>query len=146
MRGYTDIDTPKFHPLAHTHFIFQHVLTLAPRYSTARVDNLCEDWSGDYFPHEGQDPHRIYVQPFCTTEYHPKPHAHGIYAGPYSLRRRCMGGLAAHRLVGYSSMVLYVCALHRCCLQAGFFLGSTLLGDGKRAQKGNALQLESQTY
>ena len=102
------------HPHVHTHFIFQHALTLAPRYATARVDNLCEDWSGDYFPHEGQDPHRIYVQPFCTTEYHPKPHAHGIYAGPYSLRRRCMGGLAAHRLVECSSIVLYCYALHRC--------------------------------
>jgi hypothetical protein len=71
----------------------------ARSYATARVDNLCEDWAGEYFPVEGQDPHRTYVQPFCTSEYHPRPHAHGIYSGPYSLRRRCMGGLSAHRLV-----------------------------------------------
>jgi hypothetical protein len=90
------------------------------RYATARVDNLCEDWAGDYYPIGGQDPNRIYVQPFCTTEYHPKPHAHGIYSGPYSLRRRCMGGLGAHRLVA-------LCLLR---LVAVVMLGRFLTGDG----------------
>ncbi len=84
------------------HFVPFFMFSGRCRYATARIDNLCEDWAGDYYPHlEGQDPHRVYVQPFCSLEYHPRPHAHGIYAGPYSLRRRCMGGLAAHRLVAH---------------------------------------------
>jgi hypothetical protein len=101
------------------------------RYATARVDNLCEDWAGDYYPIEGQDPNRIYVQPFCTTEYHPKPHAHGIYAGPYSLRRRCMGGLGAHRLVApCSRRIVEMVMLGR------FSTGDGAFGKPKRGARG----------
>jgi hypothetical protein len=102
------------------------------RYATARIDNLCEDWSGDYYPISGQDPHRAYMQPFCTTEYHPKPHAHGIYSGPYSLRRRCMAGQGAHRLVAVFVIVLVAVevTLGRC------LIGDVAFGRQKRAGRG----------
>ena len=102
------------------------------RYATARIDNLCEDWAGDYYPQVvGQDPHRVYVQPFCTAEYHPRPHAHGIYAGPYSLRRRCMGGLGAHSLVLLS---VFFSAQHR-LIMSRCFLGGGVFGRRKRGAK-----------
>ncbi len=104
----------------------------ALRYATARIDNLCEDWAGDYYPIAGQDPHRIYVQPFCTTEYHPKPHAHGIYSGPYSLRRRCMAGQGAHRLVAVFVFVVIAVQV----MFGRFLTGDVDFGRQKRAVKG----------
>ena len=106
------------------------------RYSTARIDNLCEDWSGEYYPIKGQDPHRMYIQPFCTTEYHPKPHAHGIYSGPYSLRRRCMGGLGAHRLVHFMFRSLFPLCAEMQMIFVRFLTGGDAFGRQKRGEKG----------
>ena len=65
-------------------------------YATLMLQGLCQDWGLTYTGADTGDlDHDIYA-PFCHPEYHPHPRTYGNFQGPFSIRRRCIGGRYVH--------------------------------------------------
>ncbi|KAK5575371.1 hypothetical protein RB653_010630 [Dictyostelium firmibasis] len=70
-------------------------------YVTTWVTGLCQDWFQHYLKmdkEEGSVDHEIAL-PFCSPQLHPPEKPFGIFEGPYSIRRRCLGDKHVHETI-----------------------------------------------
>ncbi|KAM9984553.1 hypothetical protein ACTFIY_008963 [Dictyostelium cf. discoideum] len=70
-------------------------------YVTTWVTGLCQDWFQHYLKmdkEEGSVDHEMAL-PFCSPQLHPPEKPFGIFEGPYSIRRRCLGDKHVHETI-----------------------------------------------
>ncbi|EGC31699.1 hypothetical protein DICPUDRAFT_99127 [Dictyostelium purpureum] len=75
-------------------------------YITSWIYPTCEDWFDAYLKVEKPNIDHELVLPFCSPQVFPLERPFGIFEGPYSIRRRCLGNKHIHdRIFDYINQI-----------------------------------------